>query len=167
MKLFGFLIDGLDQKSPLLICMSKCTVIRRLLVIFADRSGSNVLQGIAPPPPLPSSRRNRGPKTWKAFEALLSPSGDLGIGLVWDNHWTHFLVWLLKSSSNRTKLTVMGPQFFSGWYQMILDVFQWSQLFSDVFSWVVTFMDPPTVQTFFLRAPSIDHKYSIEILRCV
>ena len=48
MKLFGFLIDGLDQKSPLLIYMSKCKVIRRLLVIFADRSGSNVLQGIAP-----------------------------------------------------------------------------------------------------------------------
>ena len=36
---------------------------------------------------------------------LLSPSGDLGIGLVWDNPTpdrTHILVWLLKSSSNWT-----------------------------------------------------------------
>ena len=30
---------------------------------------------------------------------------------------------------------------FSGWYQIVLDVFRWSQLFSVVFSWVVTFMD--------------------------
>ena len=43
------------------------------------------------------------------------------------------LVRLLKSSSNWTKLSMMGPQLFSGWYQMILDVFQCSQLFSDVF----------------------------------
>ena len=53
----------------------------------------------------------------------------------------------------------MGHQLFSGWYQMILDVFRCSQLFSDVFSWVV--------RTFFLRMPSIDCRYSIEILRCV
>ena len=52
---------------------------------------------------------------------LLSPSGDLGIGLVWDNHPdpTNFLVPLLKSSSNWTKLSMRGPQLFSGWYQMI------------------------------------------------
>ena len=58
---------------------------------------------------------------------LLSPSGDLGIGLVWDNrttgpHRTDFLVPLLKSSSNWTKSSMMGPQLFLGWYQMILDV---------------------------------------------
>ena len=40
---------------------------------------------------------------------------------------------LLKSSSSWSKLSMMGPQLFSGWYQMILDVFQCSQLFSDVF----------------------------------
>ena len=53
---------------------------------------------------------------------LLSPSGDLGVGLVWDNlsvDPTHFLVRLLKSSSNWTKLSMMGPRLFSGWYQMI------------------------------------------------
>ena len=48
---------------------------------------------------------------------------------------------LLKFSSSWTKLSMMGPQLFSGWYQMILDVCQCSQLFFDVFSWVVTFMD--------------------------
>ena len=56
---------------------------------------------------------------------LLSPSGDLGIGLVWDNNRTgpdHISVWLLKSSSNWTKPSMMGPQLFLGWYQMILDV---------------------------------------------
>ena len=51
-----------------------------------------------------------------------------------------FLVRLLKSSSNWTKLSMSGPQLFSGWYPMILDVFRCSQLLSDVFSWVVTFM---------------------------
>ena len=60
-------------------------------------------------------------------EYFLSPSGDLGIGLVWDNNPTppdrSFLVRLLKSSSNWTKLSMMGPQLFSEWYQMILDVF--------------------------------------------
>ena len=43
---------------------------------------------------------------------------------------------LLKSSSSWSKLSMMGPQLFSGWYQMILDVFRCSQLFSDVLSWV-------------------------------
>ena len=41
---------------------------------------------------------------------FLSPSGDLGIGLVWDNNPTgpdSFLVRLLKSSSNWTKLSMM------------------------------------------------------------
>ena len=53
------------------------------------------------------------------FNSLLSPSGDLGIGLVWDNnrtgpdHPTDVLVWLLKSSSNWTKLSMMGPQLLS------------------------------------------------------
>ena len=72
---------------------------------------------------------------------LLSPSGDLGIRLVWHNlsppHPTgphrHFSVRLLKSSSNWTKLSMRGPQLFSGWYQMILGVFRCTQLFSDVF----------------------------------
>ena len=71
---------------------------------------------------------------------FLSPSGDLGIGLVWHNlsppHPTppdHISVWQLKSSSNWTKSSMMGPQLFSGWYQMILGVFRCSQLFSDVF----------------------------------
>ena len=53
---------------------------------------------------------------------LLSPSGDLGIGLVWDNPTgpdrTDFLVPLLKFSSNWTRLSMRGPQLFSGWYQM-------------------------------------------------
>ena len=82
-----------------------------------------------------------------SFVSFLSPSGDLGIGLVWDNHptpphqtTTHFLVRLLKSSSNRTKSSMMGHQLFLGWYQMILDVFRCSQLFTDVFSWAATFM---------------------------
>ena len=62
--------------------------------------------------------------------SFLSPSGDLGIGLVWDNP-TNFLVRLLKSSSNWTKLSMMGLELFSGWYQMILYVFRCSQLFSE------------------------------------
>ena len=57
---------------------------------------------------------------------FLSPSGDLGISLVWHNlspdRTTHILVRLLKSSSNWTKSSMMGPQLFLGWYQMILDV---------------------------------------------
>ena len=56
---------------------------------------------------------------------LLSPSGDLGIRLVWRNLSgpdRSFLVRLLKSSSKWTKLSMRGPQLFSGWYQMILDV---------------------------------------------
>ena len=72
--------------------------------------------------------------------SLLSPSGDLGIGLVWDNRTgpdrtgpDHISVWLLKSSSKWTKSSMRGPQLFSGWYQMILGVFRCSQLFSDVF----------------------------------
>ena len=44
-------------------------------------------------------------------------------------------------SSSWTKISMAGPQLFSGWYQMILDVFRYSQVFSDVFSWVATFMD--------------------------
>ena len=66
---------------------------------------------------------------------LLSPSGDPRIGLVWDNPTTtrDFSVLLLKPSSKWGKLSMMGLQLFSGWYQMILDVFQCSQLFSDVF----------------------------------
>ena len=72
------------------------------------------------------------------FTMFLSPSGDLGIGLVWHNlspppHSTDFLVPLLKSSSNWTKFSMRGPQLFSGWYQMILGVFRCTQLFSDVF----------------------------------
>ena len=47
---------------------------------------------------------------------------------------THFLVWLLISSSNWSKLSMRGPSLFSGWYQMILHVFRCSQLFSDVLS---------------------------------
>ena len=93
---------------------------------------------------------------------LLSPSGDIRIGLVWDNHrtgpdqTTHFLVRLLKSSSNWTKISKRSPQLFSGWYQMILDVFQCSQLFSDVFSWVVTFMDNhPLCGHFFSGCPQL------------
>ena len=62
--------------------------------------------------------------TRRLIKDFLSPSGDLGIGLVWDNNLTtgphrSFLVWLLKSSSNWTKLSMRGPQLFSGWYQMI------------------------------------------------
>ena len=71
-----------------------------------------------------------------SFVSFLSPSGDLGIGLVWDNHptpphqtTTHFLVRLLKSSSNWTKSSMMGHQLFLGWYQMILDVFRCSHVF--------------------------------------
>ena len=77
---------------------------------------------------------NSEKKWWKARNSeaevcsFLSPSGDLRIGLVWDNHTTpphptgpdrSFLVRLLKSSSNWTKSSMMGPQLFSGWYQMI------------------------------------------------
>ena len=72
------------------------------------------------------------------FCNFLSPSGDLGFGLVWQNlspldHPTDFLVPLLKSSSNWTKSSMRVPQLFSGWYHMILGVFRCSQLFSDVF----------------------------------
>ena len=58
--------------------------------------------------------------SWTVF-AFLKPSGDLGMGLVWDNLSTptpldHFSIRPLKSSSNWTKLSIMGPQLFSGWY---------------------------------------------------
>ena len=63
---------------------------------------------------------------------------------------------LLKSSWSWTKLSMMGPQLFSGWYQMILDVCQCSQLFFDVFSWVVTFMDNhPLCGHFFSGCPQL------------
>ena len=73
---------------------------------------------------------------WGITKELLSLSGDLGIGLVWDNRTgpdRDFSVRLFKSSSNWTKLSMRSPQLFSGWYQMILDVFRCSQQFSDVF----------------------------------
>ena len=57
------------------------------------------------------------------YKSFFSPSGDLGIGLVWDNlswpHRTgpdHFSVRMLRSSSNWTKLFMMGPQLFLGWF---------------------------------------------------
>ena len=78
---------------------------------------------------------------------FLSPSCEKE--LIW-SHPTpppdHFSVWLLKSSSNWNKLSMMGSQ-------LILDVFRCSQLFFDVFSWIVTFMDPPPVRTYSLRMP--------------
>ena len=94
----------------------------------------------------------------QVIQDFLSPSGDLGIGLVWDNHptppnWTgpvqtHFLVRLLKSYSSWTKLSKMGPQLFSGWYQMVLDVFR---LFSDCFPIVFRLFSDcfPTVEILF------------------
>ena len=94
---------------------------------------------------------------------LLSPSGDLGIGLVWDYHPPDrtpppprsFLVRLLKSSSNWTKVSMTGPQLFSGWYQMILDVFQCSQPFFRCFQLGWNFYGwPPHVRTF-CGAPSM------------
>ena len=67
---------------------------------------------------------------------FLSPSGDLGIGLVWGNFSipTDFSVRLLKSSSNWIKLSMMGPQLLSGWYKMISYVFRCSQLGCNVFA---------------------------------
>ena len=38
----------------------------------------------------------------------------------------HISVRMLKSSSNWTKSSMMGPQLFLGWYQMILDVLRCS-----------------------------------------
>ena len=49
---------------------------------------------------------------------------------------------------------------------MILDVFRCSQLFSDVFSLVVTFMENHPLCGHFSQKPSIDHRYSIQILKC-
>ena len=111
--------------------------------------------------------------------SLLSPSGDLGTGLVWHNvSGPHFSVRLFKSSSNWTKLSMMSPQLFSGWYQMILDVFRCSQLFSDVFSRVVAFMDNhPLCRHFFSGCPHLItdilqrfsdvFKMCSDVLRCV
>ena len=67
-------------------------------------------------------------ESWKhQTDPFSSPSGDLGIGLVWDNHpptptTRNFSVRLMKFSSNWTKSSMMGPRLFSGWYQMLLDV---------------------------------------------
>ena len=56
---------------------------------------------------------------------FLSPSGDLGIGLVWDNPITlsipHFGP-SVEIFSKLNFLSMMGPQLFSGWYQMFLDI---------------------------------------------
>ena len=57
---------------------------------------------------------------------LISPVLEL-----WD--WNHLLQKHVQSCSNWTKSSMMGPQLFSGWYQMTLGVFRCSQLFSDVF----------------------------------
>ena len=61
-----------------------------------------------------------------------------GSGLVWHNlsppHPFHISVRLFKSSSNWTKSSMMSPQLFLGWYQIISDVFRCSQLFCDVLS---------------------------------
>ena len=103
---------------------------------------------------LASSSQGSTAGSYNIHYTLLSPSGVLGIGLVWDNlswpHPTDFLDRLLKSSSNWNQLSMMGPQLLSGWYQMVLDVFWCSQLFSDVFSWVVTLMhNHPLCRHFF------------------
>ena len=81
--------------------------------------------------------------------SFLSPSGDLGISVVWHNlspPHRDFSVRLLTSSSNWTKLSMTGPQLFSRWYQIMSDVFRCSQLFSNVFSWVLTFIESLPVQ---------------------
>ena len=77
--------------------------------------------------PQPNTLRNLSRNLNQVFaitlttNPLLSPSGDLGIGLVWHNLSgpDSFLVRLMKSSSNWTKSSMMGPQLFLGWYQMI------------------------------------------------
>ena len=117
----------------------------------------------------------------------------------------------MKSSSNWTKSSMMGPQLFLGWCQMILDVFRCSQLLSPsgdlgiglvwdnlslshttfryecwnhvqaelYYLWWGSQDDVRYFQMFqrcfqmfsavsaVLRMPSIDLRYSIEILRCV
>ena len=72
----------------------------------------------------PADRADTPVLIFRLAVLFLSPSGDLGIGLVWDNPTPphHISVRMLKSSSNWTKLSMMGRQLFSGWYQMILDV---------------------------------------------
>ena len=68
---------------------------------------------------LPSILLWKSQALWEFWITLLSPSGDLGISLVWHNlspPHRNFSVRLLKSSSKWTKLSMMGPQLFSGWY---------------------------------------------------
>ena len=71
---------------------------------------------------------------------LLSPSGDLGIGLIWDNHPAarpicHFSLLVLKSSS---KLNLTNRPVFScsqgdvRWSQAFSDVLRCFQMFNDV-----------------------------------
>ena len=71
------------------------------------------------------------------IEGLSSPLGDLGIGMAL-SYPLLYNIWVrvLKSCSNRTKLSMMGSQLFSGWCQMFLDVFRCSQ---DALNWLQIF----------------------------
>ena len=88
---------------------------------------------------------------------LLSPSGDLGIGLVWDNPTgpdrTTFRsdCWSPLQTELKYLWRVLScSQDDIRW----LYVFRCSQLFSDVFSWVLTFMDNhPLCKHFFSGCP--------------
>ena len=66
------------------------------------------------------------------FDTFLWPSGDPGNGLVWDDHHppTHPHRPGFWSDCWNPLQTELNYQLFSGWYQMILDVFRCSQLFS-------------------------------------
>ena len=76
-------------------------------------------------------------KNWMLF----SPSGDLGITLVWDNLsiLSDVLVWVMKSFSNWSRLTMVGSQMFSEACRMFSealetfsDILKCSQMIPDV-----------------------------------
>ena len=92
-----------------------------LVLVFFDKWGRTRFQ-LMVPFLRELSLRNSSHASGFHWTTFLSPSGDLGISLVWHNLSgppRSFLVRLLKSSSNWTKLSMRGPQLFSGWYQMI------------------------------------------------
>ena len=96
---------------------------------------------------------------------LFSPSGDLGIGLIWDNHLIpihptpyNFLVWELKSSS--TELNYLWWVFGCSQddvrcFQMFLRCFQMfhrcSQMFSGCFQFRFETTFSPKFNNFFQR----------------
>ena len=115
----------------LLISYSRCVATAQMkAAVVSDRewpwpATPPLLLSISPPP-----------TSYQLLPLSYIISLSIFITFRWSKNWSglikpppprSFLVRLLKLSSNWTKSSMMGPQLFSGWYQMIV-------MFSDVLS---------------------------------